>query len=147
MMMTLGMFVFSLDTAAYQELQRQTEWRHPETSRIGALPARQYLGPGADTVQITGVLYPQLTGGQESLDELREMANEGKAWPLIEGTGRMYGFYAITALSETGQAHLRDGAAQRIEFQLSLARVDEERRAQIGMLMPGRLMQMLGALA
>ncbi len=27
MMMTYGMFVFGLSTAAYQELQRQTAWR------------------------------------------------------------------------------------------------------------------------
>ncbi|MDB0554464.1 oxidoreductase, partial [Ralstonia solanacearum] len=29
MMMALGLFVFSLDTAPYQEFQRQVGWRHP----------------------------------------------------------------------------------------------------------------------
>jgi len=38
MMMALGMFVFSLRTAAYQELQRQTDWRHASNNRIGAAP-------------------------------------------------------------------------------------------------------------
>ena len=40
MMMALGMFVFSLETLAYQELQRQTDWRHPSSPRVGVQPAR-----------------------------------------------------------------------------------------------------------
>jgi phage protein U len=35
MMMALGLFVFSLRTASYQELQRVTNWRHPSNSRVG----------------------------------------------------------------------------------------------------------------
>ena len=48
MMMALGMFVFSLETLAYQEFQRQTDWRHGSTSRIGSTPAgviRRQSGP------------------------------------------------------------------------------------------------------
>ena len=33
MMMALGFFVFSLHTAAYQELQRQLAWRHASVTR------------------------------------------------------------------------------------------------------------------
>lgn len=43
MMMTFGMFVFGLNTAAYQELQRQTAWRHASQNRIGARPVRQFF--------------------------------------------------------------------------------------------------------
>jgi len=50
MMMALGMFVFSLRTAAYQELQRQTDWRHASNNRIGAAPARQFVGRGEDAI-------------------------------------------------------------------------------------------------
>lgn len=46
MMMSLGTFVFSLQTAAYQQLQRQMSWRHPASERVGARAARQYVGPG-----------------------------------------------------------------------------------------------------
>ena len=35
MMMSLGMFVFGLPTLAYQDMQRQTNWRHPGNSRVG----------------------------------------------------------------------------------------------------------------
>lgn len=125
MMMVLGMFVFSLPTLVYQELQRQTEWRHPSTSRIGARPARQYLGPGEDSITLPGVLLPELAGELLSLDALRLMADTGKAWPLIEGSGRIYGLWVIESLQETKTLFFRDGAARRIEFSLALKRVDE----------------------
>ena len=35
MMMSLDQFVFSLATTPYQELQRQRNWKHRTSSRIG----------------------------------------------------------------------------------------------------------------
>lgn len=88
--------------------------------------ARQFLGPGADTITLTGTLLPQFTGGQQSLDDLRDMAEQGDAWPLIEGTGAYYGTYVIASLSERKSEFMRDGAAQKIEFDLKLERLDED---------------------
>ncbi|WP_256327193.1 MULTISPECIES: phage tail protein [unclassified Variovorax] len=132
MMMALGQFVFCLDTLAYQELQRQMKWRHASNSRIGARAARQFLGVGDDTFQLSGVLMPELTGGTQSLDELREMGNLGASWPLVDGTGIVYGLYVIEGLTETKTVFLSNGAARRIEFQLQLERVDDELTDSIG---------------
>lgn len=132
MMMTLGMFVFGMPTLAYQEFQRETAWRHSSTSRIGSRPARQFLGPGDDLITLPGVLLPELAGKTLSLDALRIMADTGKAWPLIEGTGRIYGIYVIESMSETKTLFFKDGAARRIEFSLKLARVDEGRIDLLG---------------
>ncbi|MCK9506432.1 MAG: phage tail protein [Porticoccaceae bacterium] len=139
MMMTFGMFVFGLDTAAYQELKRQTAWRHSAQNRVGAPPVRQYLGQGDDTITLTGTLLPQFTGGQQNLDELRAMADEGAAWPLIEGSGYYYGLYVIESLGERKTHHLRDGTAQRIAFDLALAAVDGDRPDLLGTLGPTAL--------
>lgn len=136
MMMTYGMFVFGLDTAAYQDLQRQTAWRHSSQNRVGRRPARQFLGPGDDTISLSGTLLPQFTGGQQHLDELREMAEQGAAWPLIEGSGTYYGVYVIDSLSEQKALHLRDGSAQRIQFTLTLQRVDDDDTHRLAMVMP-----------
>ncbi|ENU42997.1 hypothetical protein F985_03896 [Acinetobacter seifertii] len=38
MMMIFGVFVFSLPTATYQTLKRQTNWRHASSSRVGDMP-------------------------------------------------------------------------------------------------------------
>jgi phage protein U len=132
MMMAIGMFIFSLETLAYQELQRQTDWRHASTSRIGTNPARQFLGRGEDTITLPGVLLPALAGTQLSLDTLRYMADTGKAWPLVEGTGKIYGVWVIESLSETRTIFFRDGAARRIEFNLVLKRIDDGRVDLLG---------------
>ena len=132
MMLALGMFVFSLSTLAYQELQRQTEWRHPSSSRVGAAPARQFIGRGDDSITLPGILFPELAGSKLSLDALRLMANTGKAWPMIEGSGRIYGLWVIESLSETKTVFFRDGTPRRIEFTLSLKRIDDDQLDLIG---------------
>lgn len=132
MMMILGMFPFSLPTLAYQDFQRQTEWRHGSTSRIGTNPARQYLGRGDDSITLTGVLLPGLTGSALTLDALRAMADTGKAWPLIEGTGKIYGLWIIESLGDSRSLFFRDGAARRIEFTLVLKRIDDGRIDLLG---------------
>jgi phage protein U len=132
MMLALGMFIFSLHTAAYQEMQRQTDWRHPGSSRIGINPARQFLGRGEDAVTLPGIIFPELAGTVLSLDALRLMADTGKAWPMVEGTGRLCGLWVIENLTETRTIFFPSGAARRIEFNLSLKRVDDGRMDQLG---------------
>ncbi|MEN5032370.1 phage tail protein [Pseudomonas sp. Ps21-P2] len=132
MMMALGMFIFSLETMVYQELQRQTEWRHGSTSRIGTNPARQFLGRGDDSITLPGVLLPALAGTPLSVDTLRYMADTGKAYPLVEGTGRILGIWVIESINETRTLFFQDGAARRIEFTIALKRIDDGRVDLLG---------------
>ncbi len=125
MMMALGFFVFQLKTAAYQDFKRQTQWRHPASSRVNATPARQFTGKGDDAITLSGHIAPELTGSALSLDALRLMADTGKAWPLIEGSGRIYGVFVIESLNEDKSLFFKDGAARKINFTLQLKRVDE----------------------
>lgn len=126
MMMALGLFVFGLRTVPYQQLQRQSTWRHPSVSRVGARPARQFIGPGDDTITLSGILYPEVTGGKISLEAIKAMAAMGKSWPLIEGTGLFYGLFVIEEVAETHTHFFPDGAPRKIEFSLKLARTDDE---------------------
>lgn len=127
MMMSLGMFVFSLSTLAYQQLQRQTAWRHASTSRVGARAAAQFVGPGDDAITLNGVLLPDVAGDTASLDTLRDMADQGRAWVLVDGVGRVYGAWVIESINETRSLFFVDGVARRIEFALQLKRVDDDR--------------------
>lgn len=136
-MMALGTFVFSLSTLPFQELQHQLGWRHPTTSRVGARPARQFLGPDDETITLSGVLLPELTGGQASLDQVRAMGDQGKAWPLIDGNGQIYGLYVIESLEQTKTIFFEDGTPRRIEFRLTLKRVDDDAVDQLGSLSSG----------
>lgn len=132
-MMALGQFTFSLSSLPYQELQHQFGWRHPTTSRIGARPARQFLGPDDESITLNGVLLPELTGGRVSLDMIREMGDQGSSWPLIDGSdGRIHGLFIIDSLSETKSFFFDDGTPRRIEFSLSLKRVDDDKIDRVG---------------
>lgn len=127
MLMSLGLFVFGLDTLAFDTLRRQTAWRHPSNSRVGARPARQFIGPGDDTITLSGILAPEFKGTARSLDTLREMADSGKAWALVSGSSpaEIFGAWVIESMSETGTIFTREGKARRIEFELQLACVDD----------------------
>tara|TARA_R110002167_G_scaffold98718_12_gene259439 strand:+ start:467 stop:895 length:429 start_codon:yes stop_codon:yes gene_type:complete len=126
MMMSLGLFVWSLNTLSYQDLQRQSAWRHPSQSRVGQRPARQFVGPGDDSITLSGWLAPELSGERVSLALLRAMADAGEPYVLVAGTGKVYGLWVIESLSEDHSLFYPNGQARRIEFSLSLARVDDD---------------------
>lgn len=124
-MMSLGLFGFSLSTAAYQDLKRKTAWRHATADRFGARPAGQFVGPGDDTITLSGVILPGLSGRPGSLDDLRAMGDQGLAWPLVTGTGVVLGAFRIVDLDESQQTFFQDGVARRYDFSLTLERADE----------------------
>lgn len=124
-MMTLGTFVFSLPTLAYQQLQRNMDWRHASSERVGARAAHQYLGVGEETIELSGSVAKELTAGEPSLNVLRDLAQDGVPLPLVDGRGYVYGAYVIKTISETQGLFFRDGAARTLEFSLSLLRVAE----------------------
>ncbi|MDM1784254.1 phage tail protein [Acinetobacter bereziniae] len=120
MMMALGLFVFSLKTASYEELQRVTNWRHPSNNRVGLIPAYQFVGKGEDIITLKGTTMHELTGMRSQLDIVRQMGDTGKAYTLIEGTGKIYGLVIIDNLDETKTNFFNDGAARKTEFTLTL---------------------------
>ena len=130
MMMCLGTFVFSLPTLVYQQLQRQMQWRHAATERVGARAASQFLGPGEESIEMSGLLAPELTGTLVSLDVLRDMADAGRPYALVDGTGSVFGAYVILSINQTQSLFYQDGTPRRIEFQLSLRRVPDDALAE-----------------
>ncbi|AXE32249.1 oxidoreductase [Chromobacterium phragmitis] len=138
-MMALGLFVFMLDTVPYQQLQQQLKWRLPSNSRVGQRPAYQFAGPDEETITLTGVLMPEITGGDTTLALLRLMADQGKSWPLIEGTGNIYGFYAVESIDTTRGDFFSDGKARRIEFTIALKRTDSSLIDTLGAITHGVL--------
>ncbi|HDT2604242.1 TPA: phage tail protein [Klebsiella quasipneumoniae subsp. similipneumoniae] len=131
MMMVFGLFVFELRTLPYQQLQLSRNWRHVKNDRVGRSAKWQYVGAGENQLTLGGLLYPEITGGNLSLGAISTMAYTGLAWPLIDGVGSIYGMYVITGLQETHQEFDRYGKAKKIEFTLSLQRVDEDIREGI----------------
>lgn len=125
MMMVLGAFVFIGKTLPFQGVSHSTSYTWSGNERVGKRAAYQYLGPGADTLEITGKISTDMTYGAVSLATLRLMAEQGKQWPLIDGNGMIYGMYVINSVKENGSEFLSNGTPRIISFTLTLTRVDE----------------------
>lgn len=127
MMMALDQFVFSLATAPFHELQRRRSWKHRISSRIGARDASQYTGPGDDTITLNGtVAFAESIGSLVSIDQLAKMGDIGDAYVLVDGVGNVYGAYVIDGLDENQRYHTPEGIPRKIEFTLTLTRVDDD---------------------
>ena len=127
MMMSLDQFVFSLATAPYRELQRQRSWKHRTSSRVGARDASQFTGAGDDTITLAGMVAPDnAIGTIASIDELAKMGDTGDAYVLVDGIGNVYGAFVIDSLNETATYHTKEGIPRKIEFSLTLRRVDDD---------------------
>lgn len=130
-LMTLGLFVFEHQkTMAPDNLQRTSSYKWASHKPVGRAPKHQFLGEDEDTINLKGVLYPEFTGGRANLDTLRDMSKTGKAYLLMTGYGEVIGNYFIKQITETQSHFLKDGAAQKIEFSLSLARLNENQNPQ-----------------
>ena len=131
MMMILGMFPFALQTTPYQTSNQSNTWRHVKNDRVGKSPRYQYIGPDEEPITLSGTLYPEISGGDVSLTTLETMAYTGRAWPLIEGTGKIYGMYVIDRLTQNRTEFFQDGKARKIDFTLSLKKVSEDIREKL----------------
>lgn len=121
MLAILGQFVFSLHgDGPFATTKRQTNQRIAANQRLGEPPAHQYVGPGDDTLSITGTLAPEITKGPLSLDLLRAMAEAGESYPLIDGRGYYHGMWIIESLSDQRSQFISDGQAREINFTLEL---------------------------
>lgn len=126
MLMSLDQFVFNLRTAPFHELKRRRGWKHPRKSRVGARDSRQFTGAGDDTITLEGMVAPQTIGSIASIRELAAMGDTGNAFVLVDGTGYVYGAYIIESLDETHRYHTPQGVPRKIEFTLTLERVDDD---------------------
>jgi len=124
-MLKLGDYIFSVDTAAYQTLQRSTSRRLAKINRIGKRAAHQDLGPGDDVITLPGVIYPTYKGGLTQIDGMRKMMNEGEPLMLVDGQGNAHDKWIIANVTEKDGVFFEDGVAQEQEFTLKIERFEE----------------------
>ena len=80
--------------------KRQSEYRWQEVNRIGADPALQFTGFGAETIDLDGVIYPHFKGGLRQVT----LMSRGRTWQtvvLISGNGNAFGKWCIVKTLKT----------------------------------------------
>lgn len=124
-LLMLGGFKFSLNTAAFQEMQRSTSYRWPAQERVGQLDALQFTGPGDDRITLPGTVYPDFRGGQGQVQALRSIAALGKPVRLISASGEMMGAWVIESVEETASGFKVDGKPRRQDFTVSIRKFSD----------------------
>jgi len=121
--MQLGPYQFSVDTAAYQDLSHDAEYRWAAQPQIGSRDALQFVGH-AETRRLQGVIYPFHKGGIGQLDRMRNTALLGLPLPLVSGRGRVQGLWVIESVGEGQTVFAPGGVPRRQTFALAIRRYD-----------------------
>lgn len=121
-MMMFGGFQFGLDTAAFQELNRNTEWRWPAQDVFESRPVLQFTGYGEDTITLPGIIFPEYWGGTGQIETLRALGDLGEPQTLIDGRGNVLGEWVITSVQERQSVFAQAGVGRRQEFTVTLKR-------------------------
>ena len=125
-LMRLGNFKFSLSSAAYQRISRESEYRWDSTERIGRRPGLQYIGPGSERITLPGDIYPEYAGGWGQLEAMRTEAAQGAPLLLVDGRGLVHGLWVIIRVSEVQSYFSPDGTPRKMSFELQLSRYGED---------------------
>lgn len=126
MLMALGSLRFSIETAAYDKLSRQSAFRWPAQERLARNPALQFTGPGEDAISLSGVVFAAWKGGAGQVDALRTAAAAGKPLLLVDGRGFIHGYWVIESVTEEQGAWLKNGAPLRQAWSLALKYYGED---------------------
>jgi phage protein U len=125
-MMGLGPYRFSIETAAYTNLQRTDEYRWESQERIGRHPAMQFIGQGHTTIRLEGTVYPTWKGGARQIDTMRAAASKGTPHVLVSGAGKIFGRFVIMNVEETQTHFFADGTPRKQEFKLEIKSYGED---------------------
>lgn len=122
-MLLLGAFRFSVDTAAYRRLSQSYSWNWAEQSRVGKYPALQFTGRNLPVVTLQGTIYPEYKGGYNQMLLMRVQAE--LATPLFmigcnPTAAQTFGKWVITSITDEHEHFWSDGSPRRMDFTIQL---------------------------
>lgn len=119
-LLMLDSFCFSINTAAFKQLDRDSSYRWAAIEQFGTDDALQFTSVGEDTISLPCCVYPGWRGGSNNVDNLRTMARAGQPYRLITGAGNVLGYWVITKIRESQSFHNPDGSFRKQEFTLEI---------------------------
>ncbi|WP_456025130.1 phage tail protein [Pseudomonas capeferrum] len=119
-------YYFNLDTAAFDELSRSTEFRWASQERLSRRPAQQAVGQGDEKLTLKGTIYPGFKGGLKQLDTLRTIGGRLQPLTLTTGYGEVIGTWCLKAINEEQGALLHGGIPRKQGFSLEFVRYGDD---------------------
>ncbi|MBA1187971.1 phage tail protein [Pseudomonas entomophila] len=105
-------YYFNLDTAAFDELRRQTSFKWAGQERLTRSIAQQAVGLGEDKLTLKGAIFPGFKGGLKQLDTLRSIGRKLQPVGLTTGYGEVLGTWCLLSVEED-QSNLLAGGIPR----------------------------------
>ncbi|MBV4520860.1 phage tail protein [Pseudomonas sp. SWRI74] len=119
-------YFFNLDTAAFDELRRSTEFRWASQERLSRRPAQQAVGMGDEKITLKGAIIPGLKGGLKQLDTLRMLGAQLQPLTLTTGYGDVLGTWCLKNLEEEQSALMQGGIPRKQGFSLEFVRYGDD---------------------
>ena len=119
-------YFFNLDTAAFDELRRSTEFRWASQERLSRRPAQQAVGMGDEKITLKGAIIPGLKGGLKQLDMLRTLGAQLQPLTLTTGYGDVLGTWCLKSLEEEQSALMQGGIPRKQGFTLEFVRYGDD---------------------
>lgn len=119
-------YFFNLDTAAFDELSRSTEFRWASQERLSRRPAQQAIGMGEEKLTLKGTIYPGFKGGIKQLDTLRTIGARLQPLTLTTGYGEVIGTWCLKTIAEEQGAFLHGGIPRKQGFTLEFVRYGDD---------------------
>lgn len=119
-MMMLGDFEFSINTATFNQLAREASWRWPEQERIGKQDLLQYTGKAARSVKFDGETHAFFRNGTASIDTLYALADKAAPQLLVSGAGDVLGYWVVTEFSDNTPSFLRGGGPRKRTYSMTI---------------------------
>jgi phage protein U len=119
-------YFFNLDTAAFDELRRSTEFRWASQERLSRRPAQQAVGMGDEKITLKGVIFPGFKGGLKQLDTLRAIGARLEPLSLVTGYGDVLGNWCLKSIEEEQSALMQGGIPRKQGFTLEFVRYGDD---------------------
>ncbi|KJK17171.1 phage tail protein [Pseudomonas sp. 2(2015)] len=111
-------YYFNLDTAAFEELRRQTSFKWAGQERLTRSISQQAVGLGEDKLSLKGAIYPGHKGGLKQLDTLRSIGRSLQPLNLTTGYGEVLGAWCLLSVEEDQSNQLAGGIPRKQSFSL-----------------------------
>lgn len=119
-MIALGEYRFSIDTAALQTISETHRWRWVDHNVVGQKPKSQFVGGDLSSLRLQGTIFPYFRGGLAQTDKMKAAGDKGDPLRLVDGIGRDWGNWTIRELQVDKSLLFLKGNPRKIEFTIEL---------------------------